>query len=112
MQRGKTRTLGVMSDRADATSAIRGTLVLAAVACDVALLVWGLLTLLQPGGPRGEELVVVYWWVVPLIMLTPAQLALTSWLNRWELSSIQLFSYNAPFALAVAIWAWVASLPT
>jgi hypothetical protein len=100
-----------MTARAYETSAIGAAYVLGAMACNVALLIWGVLTLLKPGGPRGEELAVVYWWVVPLIMLTPAQLALKSWLNRWQLSYVQLVVYNVPFAAAVVVWAWVASLP-
>ena len=101
-----------MTDRTHETSAFGATYVLGAMACNIALLIWGVLTLLKPGGPRGEELVVIYWWVVPLIMLVPAQLALKSWLNRWELSTLQLVLFNVPFALTVLIWAWVASLPT
>jgi hypothetical protein len=82
------------------------------MACNLALLLWGVFALLNPDGPRGEELAVIYWWVVPLIMLPPAQVAIKSWFNRWQLTTAQLVLYNAPFALAVVLWAWVASLPT
>lgn len=80
--------------------------------CNVVLLLWGIATLLKPGGPRGEELAVIYWWVIPLVMLVPAQLALTSWLNRWQLSKSRLFLFNVPFAAAVLLWLWVPLLPT
>jgi hypothetical protein len=83
-----------------------------ALPCNLAMLIWGIHTLLKPGGPRGEELVVVYWWVVPLVMATPAWVAIHSWLNHWALSKSQLILRNAPFALAVAVWAWVTLLPT
>ena len=83
-----------------------------ALPCNLAILIWGAHTLLKAGGPRGEELVIVYWWIVPLVMTIPAWVAMHSWLNRWALSKSQLIFRNAPFALAVAVWAWVALLPT
>ena len=83
-----------------------------ALPCNLALLIWGVRTLLKPDGPRGEELVVVYWWVLPLLMAIPIWVAIHSWLNHWALSKSQMILRNAPFVLAVAVWAWVAFLPT
>ena len=83
-----------------------------ALPCNLAVLIWGVYTLLKPGGPKGEELVVLYWWVVPLVMAIPVWVAIHSWLNLWALSKSQLILRNAPFALAVIVWAWVALLPT
>jgi len=85
---------------------------LLSMVCNLVLLIWGVHTLLKPGGPRGEELVVVVWWVVPLIMAIPAWVAIHSWLNHWALSRPQLVLRNAPFAATVLLWGWVASLPT
>ena len=79
--------------------------------CNLALVVWGIYALLKPGGARGEELAIVYWWVVPLIMVVPAKLALDSWLNRWRLTKSRLFLLNVPFAFALGLWAWVATRP-
>ena len=81
-----------------------------ALPCNLVVLIWGAHALFKPGGPRGEELVIVYEWVVPLVMAIPAWVAMHSWLNHWALSKSQLFFRNAPFALAVAVWAWVAFL--
>ena len=64
------------------------------------------------GGPRGEELFVFYWWVVPLVMTVPAWVAFTTWLDRWALTTSQLILRSVPFALAVGVWIWVACLPT
>jgi hypothetical protein len=83
-----------------------------ALPCNLALLIWGVNTLLKPGGPRGEELVVVYWWIVPIVMAPPAWVAIHTWLDRWALTTSQLLLRNAPFVLAVAVWIWVACLPT
>jgi hypothetical protein len=85
--------------------------VLLSVPCYLVLLVWGVYTLLKPSAPRGEELVAVYWWVVPLIMAIPAWVAIHSWLDRWALNKTQLFLRNGPFALTVLLWLWIASLP-
>jgi hypothetical protein len=79
---------------------------------NAALFGWGIYTLLKPGGPRGEELVVVYQTVVPLAMLAPGWIAIHSWLNHWALTKTQLFVRNAPFAAVVLLWAWIATLPT
>ena len=83
-----------------------------ALPCNLAILIWGVHTLLKPGGARGEELLIVYWWVVPLVMAIPAWVAMHSWLNHWALTKSQLIFRNGPFAVAVAVWAWVALLPT
>src|SRR3954469_8799092 len=101
-----------MSDHTQAPNPIGWAYGLGSMTCNVALVIWGVLTLLKPAGPGAEELVVIYWWVVPLIAVLPAGLALYSWLNRWYLTKRQLFAFNAPFAIAVALWAWVASLLT
>jgi hypothetical protein len=110
------RTLGVMNDKQSPASApeapnLGSFAIVLALPCNLVLLIWGVHTLLKPGGPRGEELLVVYEWVVPLVMVPPAWVAIHSWLDRWALTKSQLVLRNAPFALAVAVWVWVAFLP-
>jgi hypothetical protein len=83
-----------------------------ALPCNLLLLVWGAHTLLKPGGPRGEELFVFYYWVVPILMAIPVWVAIHTWLDRWALTKRQLIVRSVPFALAVAVWVWVAVLPT
>ena len=117
MRRGKTRTLGVMNEQQapppDREFAGPGSFAAhLALPCNLALLIWGVHTLLKPGGLRGEELFVFYWWVVPLVMIVPAWAAFTTWLDRWALTTSQLAIRSVPFALAVGVWIWVACLPT
>ena len=100
-----------MSQHGETVGAPYRAYIVGSMLCNVVLLVWGIRTLMKPGGPRGEELVVVYWWVVPLIMALPAKLALQSWFNHWYLTRLQLFFYNVPFALTVGLWGWVAFHP-
>lgn len=101
-----------MHTSADQPGVIGWAYAVSSVVCNALLLLWGIVTLLKEGGPRGEELAIVYWWVTPLIMLAPAQIALHSWLNRWQLSKVRLLLLNVPFALAIAVWIGVLSLPT
>ena len=83
-----------------------------ALPCNLLLLIWGVYVLLKPGGPRGEELFVFYWWVVPLLMAMPVWVAIHTWLDRWALTNRQLVVRIVPFIVAVAVWAWLALLPT
>jgi len=101
-----------MRETVGAGNVVSAAHLLACLACDLALLIWAILVLMRPDGPRGEELLIIYWWAVPMVMLGPAMLAIRSWLTRWEFSRAQLFLYNFPFALALVAWAWIASLPT
>ena len=86
--------------------------VIACVICALVLLVWAVRVIMSPTGPHGEELVIIYYWVVPIIMGCPVFLAFRSWEKRFELSRTKLFLFNMPFALALMAWMWVASLPT
>jgi len=82
-----------------------------ALPCNLLLLIWGVHTLLKPGNPSGEELFVFYYWVIPILMAVPAWVAIHTWLDRWALTKRQLIVRNVPFALALAVWVWVALLP-
>jgi hypothetical protein len=84
----------------------------ACIVCDLALLVWAFRAITSPTGPRGEELVIIYYWVVPIIMACPIFLAFRSWEKRFELSRTKIVLFNTPFALALLAWIWVVSLPT
>lgn len=80
--------------------------------CDLLLVAWAICILASPTGPRGEQLVIIYYWVIPIIMGPPAILAYYSWEKRFEYSRMKLALLNVPFVAAVGAWIWIASLPT
>ena len=85
---------------------------LVSLPCDLVLLVWGVYALTKPGGPQGEQLTMVYYSLVPMLMIGPGWVAIHSWLDRWALSKAQMFIRNVPFALVVLLWGWLALSPT